>query len=781
MSSCRLTYRVSVALAAVLGLGLAAQAAVYHESFDAATNDRTIATLNAYPNFAGRFVVDGSAVVVNNQLRLINGPNDNQQLLVRSGVAGPTTISALVGADNSNGGYNVGFRIGENNVTFHPGYGGAALRVEGPGGFGNTNVGFTPANGVLHQLDVASDGAGLFNITLTDGANPANTWSGSFTNPGSVGGEIALRRSGQPVGVGMYDNLTVGGATESFDTNTIAGRSAVFSPVTGGAGQVSIEGGQLVLRSGGPGGQQLFLRSGLKRDHTITAKVGASASNGSYGVGLRIGENNIHFHPGYGGAALRVEGPGGFGNTNVGFTPANNVAHELKVKADGFGNFEVTLTDGANPANTWTGSWFNPGSIGGDFGPRREGPTTGTGFYDSIKVNVDKPNQGVIRSELFDRNADMDLAYVDFGQRELGAGKAFVSAGTLVLAPPTSGSNMYFNHPGLAGPGTISTLVGSDVCNGSFNVGLRIGDNQVVFHPGYGGGALRVEGPGGFGNTNVGFTPANDVLHKLEVASDGAGLFNITFTDGANPANVWTGSFANPAAVGARVSLVRKGPTSGTGLFDDFTIGAKVESFGVSTDAQALYGGFTATLNGGYAVVTNGVLTLAPRRGTNTFQTFLTDGFAGAFEMTGLVGADNSAGGGYNVGFTIGENNIVFHPGYTGIPGAFRVEGPGGFGNTDMGFVPAVDVMHLLRVEGDGLGNFDITLVDGLDPSNVFTTSFLNPGSVGGEMGFRRSGQDTGVGLFDNLIVTAVPEPVSAATVLLAMGALGVWVRRRRS
>lgn len=52
--------------------------------------------------------------------------------------------------------------------------------------------------------------------------------------------------------------------------------------------------------------------------------------------------------------------------------------------------------------------------------------------------------------------------------------------------------------------------------------------NVVKFHPGMGGGAMRVEGAGGWGNQDVGFTPASwsasgTKLHTLEVtfATDG--------------------------------------------------------------------------------------------------------------------------------------------------------------------------------------------------------------------------------------------------------------------
>jgi len=65
------------------------------------------------------------------------------------------------------GGHNVGLYLGthvpaeatgsgDNNILFHPGV--DALRVEGFGGFGNTSVGFSPAQGVMHTLRVTSDG-----------------------------------------------------------------------------------------------------------------------------------------------------------------------------------------------------------------------------------------------------------------------------------------------------------------------------------------------------------------------------------------------------------------------------------------------------------------------------------------------------------------------------------------------------------------------------------------------------------------------------------------------
>jgi hypothetical protein len=94
-------------------------------------------------------------------------------------------------------------------VLFHIGFSGAALRVEGPGGFGNQDVGFTPAQGApLHTLSVQSDGAGQFSVTLEDG-NSAGTFTESWTNfaLGLTSYTVGLQYNS---GVGIFDNWTIG-------------------------------------------------------------------------------------------------------------------------------------------------------------------------------------------------------------------------------------------------------------------------------------------------------------------------------------------------------------------------------------------------------------------------------------------------------------------------------------------------------------------------------------------------------------------------------------------
>ena len=141
--------------------------------------------------------------------------------------------------------------------------------------------------------------------------------------------------------------------------------------------------------------------------------------------------------------------------------------------------------------------------------------------------------------------------------------------------------------------------------------------------------------------------------------------------------------------------------------------------------------------------------------------------------------------GDYYVGMTIGSNELQFHPGFISTPGAFRVTGPGGFGLTDMGFVPDPDVLHHMTVGiTEATGEFQILVTDALDEANVFTTSFTNPGYAGGDViglhvgGVGGSG-GLGLGLFDNLTVHPVPEPSTLCLLGFAGWAL-LWRRRKR-
>jgi hypothetical protein len=209
------------------------------------------------------------------------------------------------------------------------------------------------------------------------------------------------------------------------------------------------------------------------------------------------------------------------------------------------------------------------------------------------------------------------------------------------------------------------------------------------------------------------------------------------------------------------------------------------QSPSTSANAAVDYPDFSASLSGGSASVTGGVLHLtgAPPASTQSDQLFtvnLSQAPVGELVFFAQIGSSNSNGN-YNIGMVIGQNRLVFHPGFAPIPGAFRVEGPGGFGNASMGFIPANGLLHQFEVHSFPSGLFTIKVTDAANPLNVYTSSFTNLASYGGNIGFVRSGPSgSGPGDFDgqydNFLI--VPEPSAAG--LLALGGLVALRRRRR-
>ncbi|MEX2187238.1 MAG: LamG-like jellyroll fold domain-containing protein [Pirellulales bacterium] len=205
-------------------------------------------------------------------------------------------------------------------------------------------------------------------------------------------------------------------------------------------------------------------------------------------------------------------------------------------------------------------------------------------------------------------------------------------------------------------------------------------------------------------------------------------------------------------------------------LGDVLTVGGVVD-FEFDTDvAQAdlatAFPGSSLEINGnGGASISAGRLRLTG--GNSTSQIFnLGDAASvgdGPFVLETRLGS-NPSGGGLNVGVRIGDNDIYFHPNFAG--GVFRIEGPGGSGttNNDMDFIPAQNVLHTLRIEGDGAGNFTVTVVDGSNPKKQFVRQFSNPGNPGGPVALRRfSGSNSGQAFFDGITIRRNDTLVFAA------------------
>ena len=183
-----------------------------------------------------------------------------------------------------------------------------------------------------------------------------------------------------------------------------------------------------------------------------------------------------------------------------------------------------------------------------------------------------------------------------------------------------------------------------------------------------------------------------------------------------------------------------------------------------TTETLAVYTNFNYT-GGGNAFVSGGILNFSGTSTTNDLRTNF--GFPGDLLMQLGVGK-NPGGGSANVGLRVGVNRIVFHPGYTPIPGAFRVEGAGGFGNQNMGFVPPAGLLHQMDVAlNAATGQFTIAVTNASNPNQVYAVRFTNPGyvPVTTQLGpTRGSGGGTDeVGLYDNLVVSEL-RPAMAQT-----------------
>jgi len=129
--------------------------------------------------------------------------------------------------------------------------------------------------------------------------------------------------------------------------------------------------------------------------YTIFLQVGRNDfSPGDWNVGLRLAQNNICFHPGLRNGAVRVEGPGGFGNRDFPTgTPDVDTFHTMRVVIfkNGIVHFWIYPNSQLpDDSNHWSFQRIRNSTGTFDVGFRREGGLTqmgdGIGFYSDLIV-----------------------------------------------------------------------------------------------------------------------------------------------------------------------------------------------------------------------------------------------------------------------------------------------------------------------------------------------------------------------------------------------------------
>ncbi len=196
----------------------------------------------------------------------------------------------------------------------------------------------------------------------------------------------------------------------------------------------------------------------------------------------------------------------------------------------------------------------------------------------ALALAMPQARAGILFQEPFNTDtantAETAAVYTNFNVT--GSGNAYVSGGILYFSLPSAGNTMTTKF-GFPGDLLIQLEVGKNPGGGSANVGLTIGGNRLVFHPGYSGGAFRVEGAGGFGNQNMGFTPAAGILHLLEVAVNSTTKqFTIAVTNASNPNQAYAARFTNagytPGTTGLGPTRSSGGGTDEVGWYDDLIV-----------------------------------------------------------------------------------------------------------------------------------------------------------------------------------------------------------------
>jgi hypothetical protein len=159
-----------------------------------------------------------------------------------------------------------------------------------------------------------------------------------------------------------------------------------------------------------------------------------------------------------------------------------------------------------------------------------------------VAVSVAPASATILFSETFATDAaDTATTLSTYPAFTLGGSPgadATVSGGVLSLTNlDVGGAINTMTVAGYAGNILIEANIGADTLGadiGSSNIGVVIGYDTFVFHPGYPGGASRMEGWDTTGNASLGFDPlADGTLYNVKIAIDATALTAaISVTDG---------------------------------------------------------------------------------------------------------------------------------------------------------------------------------------------------------------------------------------------------------
>ncbi|NQT51976.1 hypothetical protein HQ576_07995, partial [bacterium] len=206
----RLIVAICAALIVAFGAALPAAATpLFLETFDTdtATTAQTVAT---YPHFT--YTGPDTIAVIGGVVNL-TGTSSEQNFRVNATHAGNIVVHMKVGSSPGGGSTNVGLRLGDNRLVFHPGFSVGAFRIEGPNGIGNQNMGYTPTAGALHDMHLTIlAGTGTMLINVSDPTTPSSNYHVVWTDPGyNPAGETMgpTRLSGGVATTSIYDDLTV--------------------------------------------------------------------------------------------------------------------------------------------------------------------------------------------------------------------------------------------------------------------------------------------------------------------------------------------------------------------------------------------------------------------------------------------------------------------------------------------------------------------------------------------------------------------------------------------